>query len=71
MTYGGTGDDTLTGGAGADTFVFAPGDGSDTITDFETDDDTINLSQFGDNISLARVRLTSGAGWPIFGAQQC
>ena len=31
----GAGNDTLTGGAGADTFVFRPGHGSDTITDFQ------------------------------------
>ena len=33
---GGAGNDTLTGGAGDDVFRFAPGDGSDTITDFGT-----------------------------------
>ena len=31
---GGLGDDTLTGGTGRDTFVYANGDGNDTITDF-------------------------------------
>ena len=56
---GGTGDDTLTGGAGADTFVFAPGDGSDTITDFDTDEDRINLSTFGDDISFADLTITA------------
>ncbi|ALN72223.1 family 16 glycosylhydrolase [Aureimonas sp. AU20] len=33
---GGDGNDTLTGGAGRDAFVIAKGNGSDTITDFET-----------------------------------
>ena len=33
---GGAGNDTLSGGAGDDVFRIAPGDGSDTITDFET-----------------------------------
>ncbi len=33
---GGTGSDLLTGGRGFDTFIYRTGDGSDTITDFET-----------------------------------
>jgi len=32
----GTGDDNIQGGTGNDTFVYRPGDGSDTITDFNT-----------------------------------
>jgi len=59
---GGTGDDTLTGGAGNDTFVYNVGDGSDTITDFNsgntgtlddgdsTNNDSIDLSSFYDDI---------------------
>ena len=42
----GGGDDTLTGGTGADTFAFLPGHGNDTITDFDIDNDEIDLSQF-------------------------
>ena len=61
IVYGGSGDDTLTGGSGADTFVFAPGDGSDTITDFDTDNDTINLSSFGDDISFDDLTITATA----------
>jgi Ca2+-binding RTX toxin-like protein len=30
----GPGNDVLSGGAGADTFIFSPGDGADRITDF-------------------------------------
>ena len=41
---GGLGNDTLTGGSGIDVFVFAPGEGTDTITDF-------SLGQ-GDKIGL-------------------
>jgi Ca2+-binding RTX toxin-like protein len=41
---GGLGNDTLTGGSGIDVFVFAPGDGTDTITD-------LSLGQ-GDKIGL-------------------
>ena len=40
---GGTGNDSLAGGAGADVFIFAPGGGTDTITDFASGD-TIDLS---------------------------
>ena len=47
LIVGGTGADTLTGGADADIFAFGPGDGNDTITDFNKDEDTINLSMFG------------------------
>ena len=43
---GGTTDDTLTGGAGADTFVFDQDSGRDTITDFTTGTDKIDLSAF-------------------------
>ena len=39
-------DDTMTGGGGADTFVFASGHGNDTITDFTDGEDTIDLSAF-------------------------
>ena len=42
---GGLGNDTLTGGNGGDVFVFASGDGTDTITDFSLDqDDKIGLA---------------------------
>ena len=59
IIFGGSGADTLTGGAGADTFVFAPGDGSDTITDFNTSEDKINLSMFGDDISFEDLTITA------------
>ena len=49
------GDDTLTGGAGADTFAFLPGHGSDTITDFDTANDQIDLSQFTMVITWAQL----------------
>ena len=59
---GGTGNDVLTGGAGNDLFVYRPGDGHDTITDFNvgnsgrlwdgdgTNNDWIDLSGYYDNI---------------------
>ncbi|MCY3670794.1 MAG: hypothetical protein OXH14_06890 [Alphaproteobacteria bacterium] len=49
---GGAGDDVLTGGdlmsddADPDTFVFAPGEGHDRITDFTCGEDIIDLSAF-------------------------
>ena len=60
---GGTGNDRIFGGTGNDTFVYAPGDGNDTIEDFNfgntgtlDDDDAanndfINLSAYYDHIS--------------------
>lgn len=41
---GGAGNDVLTGGKGGDTFVFAAGEGTDTITDFVATADLIGLS---------------------------
>ncbi|WP_019505636.1 ELWxxDGT repeat protein [Pleurocapsa sp. PCC 7319] len=41
---GGTGDDILTGGAGKDIFVVSPGDGEDTIVDFELGRDRLGLA---------------------------
>lgn len=50
---GGEGSDTLTGGLGSDTFVFRPGYGKDTVTDFTTSAsaqpgaDLVDMSAFG------------------------
>ena len=48
---GGTGDDFMTGGAGADSFVFAKGSGRDFVLDFTDNVDTIFIdgSDFGFN----------------------
>ena len=40
---GGAGDDTLAGRGGNDTFVFNPGSGNDTITDFDISKDVIQF----------------------------
>ena len=48
--------DTLTGGTGEDTFAFLPGHGSDTITDFDTSDDQIDLSQFTMAITFTQLQ---------------
>jgi Ca2+-binding RTX toxin-like protein len=42
----GAGNDTLTGNGGGDTYVFASGDGSNVITDFDHDLDTLDFSAF-------------------------
>ena len=42
--YGGVGTDKLTGGTGRDTFVYANGDGKDTITDYTAGQDTLQIS---------------------------
>jgi Ca2+-binding RTX toxin-like protein len=41
VIVGGRGNDRLTGGSGSDTFFFRPGHGSNTITDFDPDEDVI------------------------------
>jgi len=43
---GGKKDDMLTGGAGADTFVFKTDTANDTVTDFGTGDDVLDVSDF-------------------------
>ncbi|MEM7749810.1 MAG: hypothetical protein AAF346_16280, partial [Pseudomonadota bacterium] len=43
---GRTGDDTLTGGLGNDAFVFRPGDGADTITDFNATANEADIIEF-------------------------
>ena len=41
---GGDGNDTLTGGTGKDIFKYGNGDGHDTITDYTSEDDIIQIS---------------------------
>jgi hypothetical protein len=47
VLVGGLGDDTLTGGLSADTFMLKPNElGADTITDFQTGLDSLDVSAF-------------------------
>ncbi len=54
---GGVGNDTQTGGAGADIFVVTADLGADVILDFELGVDRIDLSAYGDYLSI----VASGA----------
>ena len=56
---GGRGADTHTGAGGADTFVFANQGGNDTITDFDTVRDTIDLSAIGSINNFTQLRAAA------------
>lgn len=53
-------DETLSGGEGADTFVFGPNGGQDIISNFNVDNDTLDLRAFGFS-SLDDVLALAGA----------
>lgn len=50
---GSAGDDILTGAGGADAFVFLPGGGNDTVTDFTVGEDSLVLGDFDGTGSAA------------------
>ena len=50
---GGSSSDTLQGGSGADTFFFGTGDGTDTITNYDAQKDTVDI--YSNNISYGFV----------------
>jgi len=64
--FSGAGDDTLSGGEGADTFAFSAGDGSDRITDFDVNADSLILSSITtsfanlDDVAAAATDTVSG-----------
>ncbi len=64
--YGGAGNDTLTGGVGNDTFVFSQNSGDDRITDFDTSEDVLDLSNtvtdFTDTASLESAATNQNGG---------
>ena len=56
---GGPGDDRLAGGPGADVFVFGPGHGEDTVTDFSSGTDKVDLTAF-EIERVEDITMTSG-----------
>ncbi|MBW4640987.1 MAG: ExeM/NucH family extracellular endonuclease [Gloeocapsa sp. UFS-A4-WI-NPMV-4B04] len=58
LLYGGFGNDTLLGGSGIDRFMVAPGDATDTISDF-TNQDLICLPE---GLSFGQLNITQGTG---------
>ena len=56
---GGAGDDSLTGGLGRNTFVFEAGHGNDTITDFNSGYDKIDLSAFSGISQFSDLTITA------------
>lgn len=57
---GTTGNDTLCGGAGTDTFVFKPDFGEDTISDFTAGANSIDVIEF-DNMLFANFEALLAA----------
>ncbi|MDE0538734.1 MAG: calcium-binding protein [Rhodospirillales bacterium] len=58
---GGTSDDTMTGGTGADTFVFDETSGDDTITDFDTAQDQIDLTAITASLTWQQLQAAMSA----------
>jgi len=59
--FGGAGNDILTGGLGEDIFQFTATAGSDVITDFDTNNDAIQLYyRSADNHTNTDLNLTNG-----------
>ncbi|MDX2231718.1 MAG: choice-of-anchor I family protein [Leptolyngbyaceae cyanobacterium bins.349] len=56
---GGTGIDVLTGGYGSDTFVLAATSGTDTLTNFNVDDDLLQLTG---GLTFGQLSITQGTG---------
>ena len=52
---GGVGNDTLIGGAGSDVYMFNPGDGQDTINNYDTSAGRIDAIELGAGIAAGNV----------------
>lgn len=59
---GGSGNDTLVGGAGFDTFVVSTGMGNDTITDYNVNEDSLDLSGLSASERAAITSSDDGNG---------
>ena len=57
---GGRGRDEMTGGQGGDTFVFAKKDGFDTVTDFDTRRDVLDLGRVADGLGDLEFKRADG-----------
>jgi len=57
---GNDGNDTMTGGLGSDVFIFEPGSGHDTITDFTIGQDLLDVSELGVTLAdfSSQVKIT-------------
>ena len=62
ILYGGTGNDELYGGAGSDIFAFRPAEGIDSIKDFATGDDRVDLRKYSGISSFGNLTVTSDTG---------
>ena len=55
---GGTGNDFLVGGTGSDTYLFARGDGQDTIQDQDSNAEAVDVLKFNDSVLKGDIKLT-------------
>lgn len=64
---GDSGANTLLGGDGADTFLFAAGSGQDTVGDFVSGSDKLDLSAFGfaDFAAVQAATTDNGSGYAV------
>jgi hypothetical protein len=67
IIFSSTGDDTMTGAAGQDNFVFAPYSGHDTITDFSVGSDKIDFRALTGIDTTALTDLLANATHPMAG----